>query len=78
MTSRSLATVLLLAVPLAQPLAPAAFAQSAGLTLTQVEQKYSRMSPVHITKCDRDGDGIYTRSEMLCVQGIYQAMYIDK
>ncbi len=78
MTLRSLAAALVLAIPLVQPLAPAAFAQSSGLSLTQVEQKYPRMSPVHIKKCDRDGDGIYTRSEMLCVQSIYQAMYIDK
>lgn len=78
MTRRSLAAALLLAVPLVQPLAPAAFAQSGGLTLAQVERQYPRMSPVHIRKCDRDGDGIYTRSEMLCVQSIYQAMYIDR
>ena len=31
------------------------------------------MSPVHIEKCDHDGDGIYTRTELLCVSGIYQA-----
>ena len=34
------------------------------------------MKAVHIEKCDRDGDGIYTRTEMLCVASIYQAMYI--
>jgi hypothetical protein len=78
MTARPLAAALLLAVPLVQPLAPAAFAQSSGLTLAQVEQKYPRMSPVHIEKCDRDGDGLYTRSEMHCVAGIYQAMYLDR
>ena len=49
-----------------------------GLTLDQVERKYPRMSPVHIQKCDHDGDGIYTRTELLCVSGIYQAMYLDR
>ena len=34
------------------------------------------MKAVHIQKCDRDGDGIYTQTEMLCVASIYQAMYI--
>jgi hypothetical protein len=68
----------LLAIPLVQPLAPAAFAQSSGLTFAQVERKYPRMSPVHIEKCDHDGDGLYTRSEMLCVSSIYQAMYIER
>ena len=77
MSRRSLAAALLLALPLAQPFAPAAFAQSGGVTLAQVEQKYPRMAPVHIQKCDRNGDGIYTRSELLCVSSIYQAMYLD-
>ncbi len=36
------------------------------------------MSPVHIEKCDRNGDEIYTRIEMQCVAGIYQAMYLDR
>ena len=36
------------------------------------------MKAVHIEKCDRNGDGIYTKSEMLCVQSIYQAMYISE
>ena len=76
MTSRILA-ILILAVPLAQSLAPMALAQAAGLTLDQVEHKYPRMSPVHIRKCDYDGDGIYTRSELLCVSGIYQQMYLS-
>ena len=76
MTRRVLAAFLF-AVPLAQPLAPMALAQAAGLTLEQVEHKYPRMSPVHIRKCDYNGDGIYTRTELLCVSGIYQQMYLD-
>ena len=78
MTPRTLTAALLLAIPLVQPMAPAAVAQSAGLSLAQVERKYPRMSTVHIEKCDRDRDGVYTRSEMLCVQGIYQAMYLER
>ena len=74
MTGRIAAMALLLATPLAP-----AFAQdSGGLTLAQVERKYSTMSPVHIEKCDRNGDEIYTRIEMQCVAGIYQAMYLDR
>ena len=53
-----------------------ALAQS-GLTLQQVERKYPRMAEVHILKCDRSGDEIFTNSEMGCVRGIYQAMYIE-
>ena len=75
---RRVLAALILALPLAQPLAPMALAQAAGLTLDQVEHKYPRMSPVHIRKCDYDGDGIYTRSELLCVSGIYQQMYLDR
>ena len=49
-----------------------------GLTLEQVERKYPRMSYVHINKCDYDGNGTFTRTEMLCVSGIYQQMYLDR
>jgi hypothetical protein len=73
---RSLATILLTA-SIALPLPAAAQAQ-AGYTLAQVESIYPRMKAVHIQKCDRNGDNLYTKSEMLCVQGIYQAMYIDR
>lgn len=64
--------VLLLASALAVPLGRPAAAQPAGSapTLAQVERKYPRMSPVHIGKCDRSGDGFYTRAELACVQGI--------
>ena len=58
--------------------APPGFAQTQGLTLAQVEARYPRMKAVHIEKCDRDVDNVYTKSELLCVQGIYQAMYIDR
>lgn len=52
-------------------------AQDTGLTQAQVQAKYPRMSPVHIKKCDRNGDGVYTRTEMLCVSSIYQQMYLN-
>lgn len=70
------APALLLAALAAAPLP--AFAQAQGMTLAQVEARYPRMKTVHIEKCDRDGNEIYNRSELLCVQGIYQAMYIDR
>jgi hypothetical protein len=69
-------TTMLLAASAALTL-PAPAQTQAGLTLAQVEARYPRMSTVHIEKCNRDGDNIYTRTEMLCVQSIYQAMYID-
>ncbi len=79
MNIRSLATVALVAVPLCQPFAGPAGAQSqGGLTLAQVEQKYFNMSPVHIKKCDYNGDGLYSRGELNCVSGIYRAMYLDR
>jgi hypothetical protein len=69
-------TTMLLAASAALTL-PATAQTQAGLTLAQVEARYPRMNTVHIEKCNRDGDNIYTRTEMLCVQSIYQAMYID-
>jgi hypothetical protein len=53
---------------------PAA-AQDAPTTLQQLERKYPQMSPVHIKKCDKDDDGLYTRTETLCVASIYRTMY---
>ena len=47
------------------------------MTLAQIERKYRNMSPVHIEKCDYDGNGQFTRTEQLCVAGIYQQMYLD-
>ena len=53
-----------------------AFAQE--LTLAQVERKYRGMAEVHILKCDRNGNEMFTRTELLCVSGIYQQMYLDR
>ena len=55
-----------------------AVAQQATLSLDQIERKYRQMSPVHIAKCDYDGDGQFTHTEQLCVAAIYQAMYLDR
>ena len=59
-------------------LALPALAQQSTLSLEQVERKYRRMSIVHIEKCDYDKDGRFTRTEQLCVSGIYQQMYLDR
>ena len=72
MTRHAVAALLLAAS------AAAAYAQTAGLTLAEVERAYPRMSPVHINKCDYDNDGIFIRIELLCVSGIYQQMYLDR
>jgi hypothetical protein len=55
-----------------------ALAQQSTLSLEQIERKYRRMSIVHIEKCDYDGNGQFTKTEQLCVAGIYQAMYLDR
>ena len=56
---------------------PAA-AQAGDLTFEQVQRKYRQMSPVFIRKCDRDGDGLYSRVELQCISGIYSAMYLER
>lgn len=72
------AVVLALATTLAAGAVAAPIpAQDSTLTLQQVERKYPRMNAVHIEKCDRDGDGLYTRTEMLCVESIYRTMYLN-
>ena len=58
-------------------LALPALAQQSTLSLAQIERKYRRMSIVHIEKCDYDRDGQFTKTEQLCVAGIYQQMYLD-
>ena len=75
---RPLLAALLVAILLALPAPPPATAQAAGFTLDEVQRKYRKMNDVHILKCDRDGDLIFTRTEMLCVSSIYQVMYLDR
>jgi hypothetical protein len=68
-----------LASLIAASLAPiAAVAQEQGLTLAQVERKYRTMNEVHILKCDYDGDQIFTKTEMICVQSLYRSLYVDR
>ena len=74
--TRPLLAVLAAALVQSLPPAPAA-AQDGALTLAQVERKYRKMNVVHILKCDRNGDELFTRTEMLCVSSIYQVMYLD-
>jgi hypothetical protein len=79
MTRRSVAVALLVAVPLALPPAGPAAGQQQGTTYTlaQVQSKYRRMNIVHIQKCDYDGNDVFTRTEMICVQNIYRVMYLN-
>ncbi len=79
MVKRSLAAALFLSVPLAVPPAFPVAAQQQGqtYTLAQVQSKYRRMSVVHIEKCDYDGNDLYGKTEMICVQNIYRAMYLN-
>jgi hypothetical protein len=70
-------TVALASLPLLAPLAAPLLAQDRGVPLAQVERRYRGMAEVHILKCDRDGNEIFTRTEMFCVSGIYQQMYLD-
>jgi hypothetical protein len=65
----TLASLPLLAAPLP--------AQDAGIPLAQVERQYRKMNEVHILKCDYDGDRLFTRTEMLCIQSIYRTFYLD-
>jgi hypothetical protein len=68
---------LLLSLTMAS-LALPALAQQGTMTLDQIERKYRNMSPVHIEKCDYDGNDLFTRTEQFCVAGIYQQMYLDR
>ena len=66
------------ALVLALGLPAAGVAAGPTLTLRQVEQRYPRMSPIHIEKCDKDDDGLFDRGELACVNSIYGAMYLDR
>jgi hypothetical protein len=69
-------TVAVLVAALLVQLGTPAAAQSGAVTLDQVERRYPRMSEVYIAKCDKNGDRLYTRAELGCVRGIYQAIYL--
>jgi hypothetical protein len=70
--TRSILALMLLAAALP------AVAQQSTLSLDQIERKYRRMSIVHIEKCDYDHDQQFTKTEQLCVSGIYRQMYLDR
>ncbi len=54
-------------------LAVTAQAAVPAATLAQMEARYPSMSDVHISKCEKDGDGLYTGAEQACVRSIYLA-----
>jgi len=68
------ATTALITVISATPI----FAQAEGVPLAQLERKYRNMNEVHILKCDYDGNEVFTRTEVLCVQNIYWSLYLDR
>lgn len=59
------------------PLLAQSGGQATPLTFEQVQRKYPQMSYVHIDKCDKNHDGMFTQAEMACVESIYQVMYRD-
>ena len=72
------ATILLAAPAPAPVLAQAAGSDPTALTVKQVQQRFRRMSPIHILKCDYNGDNLIERKEYPCVQSIYQVMYVER
>jgi hypothetical protein len=75
----AIAAAVLLAVPAPAPvLAQAAGGDPDALTVKQVQQRFRRMSPIHILKCDYNGDNLIEHKEFPCVQSIYQVMYVDR
>ena len=66
------------AVPLFACATPDAYQGDVAVPLAQVEARYPRMSYVHIAKCDKDGDQLYSRIELSCVRSVYHAMYIEE
>lgn len=71
------AALVVLGVAIAASAAATVIAQTGTVTLDQLERKYPRMKAVHIEKCDRDGDGLFTKPEQVCVASIYRTMYIN-
>jgi hypothetical protein len=70
--------LLVVASPLFACAAPETSQGDLAVPLAQVEARYPRMSYVHIVKCDKDGDQLYSRIELSCVRSIYHAMYIEE
>jgi hypothetical protein len=76
--SAAIAAILLSAPAPAPVLAQAAGGDPTALTVKQVQQRFRRMSPIHILKCDYNGDNLIERKEYPCVQSIYQVMYVER
>jgi len=73
------AVAVLLSAPAPAPVsAQAAGGDPSALTVEQVQERFRRMSPIHILKCDYNGDNLIERKEYPCVQGIYQVMYVER
>lgn len=72
------ANLIVLAAIIAASGAGVALAEAKTLTLAEVEREYPRMNPIHIEKCDRDGDGLYNQAEQVCVGSIYRQMYENR
>ena len=81
MRLRLLAPVLVVLIAAPAPLPVSAQAPGGdptALTIEQVQRRFRRMSPVHILKCDYNGDNLIERKEYPCVEGIYRVMYVDR
>ena len=63
-----------LAAALALPLVAGPAVAQSGRTLAQMERQYPNMSPIHIEKCDRNGDGIFTSGEQACVSSMWDVL----
>ncbi len=72
-TPASPATLAALSIAACVALGLAAQAAEPAATLAQMGARYPSMSDVHIRKCDKDGDGLYTNAEQACVRSIYLA-----
>ena len=59
------------AASLAFPLIAGPAGAQSGVPLSQMERQYPNMSPIHIQKCDRNGDGLYDRGEQACVSSMW-------
>ncbi len=78
LSAAAAAAIFLSALAPAPVSAQAAGGDPGALTVQQVQQRFRRMSPIHILKCDYNGDNLIERKEYPCVQSIYQVMYVER
>ena len=69
--------IMIVTAPLLACAGPNATQSDVAVPFAQVEARYPRMSKVHIVKCDRNGDQLFSRIELNCVSGIYRAIYLS-